>query len=492
VGAAVYGKICENVIKPDDRKTPAFTKEDGVDYVPMKTWKNSLINLLNIAGTGPILGPIQGILFGPIAFILIPIGNILGGSLHDYFSGMLAIRNNGMQMPDLVKKYTNGPVYNLYNVFVCLLMLLVGAVFIYTPGDIAAVQVLGFSGSASDVSTWVVYGVIFIYYIMATMFPIDKLIGRIYPIFGAILLFSAVGIFLGLFVKGYTLPEFTMESLRVGHPAGQKLIPMFFITVACGIVSGFHSTQTAIISRNVTSEKQGRMTFFNMMVLEGFIAMIWAAAAIGAVNRGVTVTEAFAEPLDMLLKAPALVIGVVARDMLGSVGGMIAIVGVIVLPITSGDTALRSLRLMIADYIHLDQKSTRNRLYICLPVFALVIGILYWAKTSPGGFNVLWRYFAWSNQTISIFAFAIISIYLLGKGYQTAAFMSLLPGVWYAFITFTFICNAPIGFNIPMNIAYVLGVIFALVYGALVYTQGNRLRAANTPLEAEPLYGKSF
>lgn len=489
-GAAVYGKICENVIKPDDRKTPAFTKEDGVDYVPMKTWKNSLINLLNIAGTGPILGPIQGILFGPVAFILIPIGNILGGAMHDYFSGMLAIRNNGMQMPDLVKKYTNGPVYNLYNVFVCLLMLLVGAVFIYTPGDIAAVQVLGLSGAATDVSTWVVYAVIFIYYLMATMFPIDQLIGRIYPVFGAILLFSAVGIFGGIFLKGYTLPEFTMESLRVGHPAGQRLIPMFFITVACGIVSGFHSTQTAIISRNVTSEKQGRMTFFNMMVVEGFIAMIWAAAAIGAVNKGITVTEAFPGPLDMLLKAPALVIGTVAHDMLGNVGGMIAILGVIVLPITSGDTALRSLRLMIADYIRLDQKPTRNRIYICVPIFALVVAILYWAKMSPNGFNVLWRYFAWSNQTISLFAFGIITIYMLGKGYQTAAFMSLIPGMWYAFITFTFICNAPMGFRLPMNVAYTLGVIFAVVYGALVYMQGNRIRAAHTPLEAEPVYAK--
>ncbi|MDR0652051.1 MAG: hypothetical protein LBG12_01960, partial [Synergistaceae bacterium] len=225
-------------------------------------------------------------------------------------------------------------------------------------------------------------------------------------------------------------------------------------------------------------------------VLEGFIAMIWAAAAIGVAYRGVTVSSDYPGQLDMLLKAPTLVIGTVARDMLGNIGGMIAILGVIVLPVTSGDTALRSLRLMIADYIHLDQKLTRNRLYICVPVFALVIAILYWAKMSPNGFNTLWRYFAWSNQTISIFAFAIITIYMLGKGYQAAAFMSLLPGMWYAFITFTFICNAPIGFNIPINIAYVLGVIFAFVYGALVYVQGNKVHAGHMPLEAEPVYAK--
>ncbi|MDR1509339.1 MAG: carbon starvation protein A [Synergistaceae bacterium] len=480
-GGFFYGKICEHVIKPDDRKTPAFAKEDGVDYVPMKTWKNSLINLLNIAGTGPVLGPIQGILFGPIAFILIPIGNILGGSMHDYFSGMLALRNGGMQMPDLVKKYTNNVVFNIYNIFICLLMLLVGAVFIYTPGDIASTQVLGFSGKATDVSTWVVYGCIFVYYIAATMFPIDKIIGRIYPIFGAILLFSAVGVFCGIFLKGYQLQEFTLASLSGGHPFSQKLIPMFFITVACGIVSGFHSTQTAIISRNVTNEHQGRITFYNMMVLEGFIAMIWAAAAMGAVSVNITNSE-------QLFKAPAQVIGIVARDMLGSVGGMVAILGVIVLPITSGDTALRSLRLMIADFLRLSQKPLKNRLYISIPVFVLVAVILWLAKTSPDGFNMLWRYFAWSNQTISIFAFAIITIYLLGKGNKTAAFMSLVPGAWYSFITFSFICNAPIGLGLSYNVSMILGAVFAAAYAFLTFRQGVKLHELKAPLEAVAVY----
>ncbi|MDR1651715.1 MAG: carbon starvation protein A [Synergistaceae bacterium] len=478
-GAAVYGKICENVIKPDDRKTPAFTKEDGVDYVPMRTWRNSLINLLNIAGTGPILGPIQGILFGPIAFIIIPIGNILGGAMHDYFSGMLSLRNEGMQMPDLIKKYTNGTVFNIYNIFVCFLMLLVGAVFIYTPGDIAATQVFGFSGAPKETSTWVIYAVIFVYYICATMFPIDKLIGRVYPIFGAILLFSAVGIFACIFSGGYELTNLSWENWRGIHPvAGTRFIPVFFITVACGIVSGFHSTQTAIISRSVTSERQGRLTFYNMMVLEGFIAMIWAAAAMAVMNKGL------ADPST----GPNSVVGIVAKDMLGNIGGVLAILGVIVLPVTSGDTALRSLRLMIADYIHLDQRPVKNRLYICLPVFALVAAILAWAKFSPGGFTVLWRYFAWSNQTISLFAFGIITIYLLGKGHKIAPFMSLLPGAWYAFITFSYICNAKIGLNIPMNISYGLGIAFALAYSVLVYIKGVRLYEAKTPLEAAAVY----
>jgi carbon starvation protein CstA len=289
-GGAIYGRFCEKVFGPDDRETPAYSKQDGVDYVPMKTWKNSLINLLNIAGTGPIIGPIQGILFGPIAFLTIPIGNIIGGSMHDYFCGMICTRDGGTQMPEMVKKYTNKGVFWIYEVFVCLLLLLVGAVFIYTPGDIAATQVFGFDGKPTSVSTWVIYAVIFLYYLIATVFPIDKIIGRIYPIFGGILLFSAVGVFIGLFAKGYPLTELwdnwngTVaygDYFSKGH-----FIPIFFITVACGILSGFHSTQTAIISRTMTSEKEGRTTFYNMMVLEGFIAMVWAAGAMGVYNLG--------------------------------------------------------------------------------------------------------------------------------------------------------------------------------------------------------------
>ena len=334
VGAALYGKFCEKVFGPDDRKTPAYTKNDGVDYVPMKGWKNSLINLLNIAGTGPILGPIQGILFGPIAFITIPIGNIIGGAMHDYFSGMICLRDGGSQMPDMVKKYTNKGVFTVYNVFLCVLLLLVGAVFIYTPGDIAATQVFGLDGAVNNVWTWVIYGAIFVYYLVATVFPIDKIIGRIYPIFGGILLLSAIGIFIMIFVKGYPLVEIWNNTwnydnglisvaygdyFKTGH-----FLPIFFVTVACGILSGFHSTQTAIISRTMKSERQGRNTFYNMMILEGFIAMVWAAGAMGVFNtiQGAAATGATG------------VVGIVCKDALGTVGGIIALLGVIILPIT--------------------------------------------------------------------------------------------------------------------------------------------------------------
>ena len=463
-GAALYGRFCEKVFGPDDRKTPAYTKQDGIDYVPMKGWKNSLINLLNIAGTGPILGPIQGILFGPIAFITIPIGNIIGGAMHDYFSGMICLRDGGTQMPDMVRKYSNKGVYSVYQVFCSLLLLLVGAVFIYTPGDIAAKQVFGFDGAATSVSTWIIYGVIFLYYLIATVFPIDAIIGRIYPVFGAILLFSAIGVFIGIFVQGYPLAEIwnTWNGPVVAYGdyfASNHFIPVFFITVACGILSGFHSTQTAIISRTVKSEKQGRMTFYNMMVIEGFIAMVWAAGAMGVYNLGLQAADA---------SLATDTIGVVCKHLLGSVGGIIALLGVIVLPITSGDTALRALRLTIADSFHIDQTSVKKRLGLSAIIFALVAVILVFAKMNSNGFNVLWRYFAWSNQTLALFAFLAISVWMFMNGKAKYAWMPLIPGGWYAFITVTYIANAKIGFNIPWMGAYIIGIVAAAAYVGIV------------------------
>ena len=476
VGAFLYSKLCEKVFGPDDRKTPAYTKQDGIDYVPMKGWKNALINLLNIAGTGPILGPIQGILFGPIAFITIPIGNIIGGAFHDYFSGMICLRDGGTQMPDMIKKYTNKSVFWIYNVFVCVLLLLVGAVFIYTPGDIAATQVFGFSGKAADVSTWVIYGVIFAYYLAATVFPIDAIIGRIYPIFGAILLFSALGVFVGIFVRGYPLVELWESTWSYNgvfdysaYFAGGHFIPVFFVTVACGILSGFHSTQTAIISRTVKSERQGRTTFYYMMTIEGFIAMVWAAGAMGVYNLGLQEANA---------SLATGTVGIVCKNLLGNVGGIIALLGVIVLPITSGDTALRGLRLTIADTLHIDQSTNGKRLGLSAIIFALVAGILVWAKTSPSGFSILWRYFAWSNQTLALFAFAAITVWMFENGKAKWVWMPLIPGTFYAFITLTFIVNAKIGFNVPWTMAYIVGGILAAAYCAVLIVYGKK-RAVN-------------
>ena len=473
-GAALYGKFCEKVFGPDDRKTPAYTKEDGVDYVPMKGWKNSLINLLNIAGTGPIFGPIQGILFGPIAFITIPIGNIIGGAMHDYFSGMICLRDGGTQMSGMISKYSNKGIYRFYNAFVCLLLLLVGAVFIYTPGDILATGILGFDGLATSVSTWVIYGAIFAYYLVATVFPIDAIIGKIYPIFGGILLFSAVGVFGGIFLKGYPLIDIFDSVWSYNgvfdfkaYFGANHFFPTFFVTVACGILSGFHSTQTAIISRTMKSEKQGRMTFYNMMVLEGFIAMVWAAAAMGVINLGIVSATG---------GATGTVIAV-CKDILGPVGGLIALAGIVVLPITSGDTALRGLRMTVAEVLKIDQSSNGKRLGLSAIIFALVAGILVFAKTNAAGFSILWRYFAWSNQTLSLFAFLAITVWMFENGKKKFAWIPLIPGTFYAFITMSYIFNAKIGFGLAWTPAYIVGGVLAAAYLVCTVWYGNK-RAA--------------
>ena len=487
-GAALYSKLCEHVFGPDDRQTPAYTKQDGVDYVPMRGWKNSLINLLNIAGTGPIIGPIQGILFGPLAFITIPIGNVIGGAMHDYMSGMICLRDGGTQMPDMIKRYSNKGIYAVYNIFLCVLLLLVGAVFVYTPGDIAATQVFMRSGAATDWATWVIYGVIFLYYLVATVFPIDAIIGRIYPVFGAILLFSAVGVFVGIFAKQYPLVEVWEPWIStVVNDAGETItidyqsyfsanhfLPVFFVTVACGILSGFHSTQTAIITRTMKSERQGRTTFYWMMTLEGFIAMVWAAGAMGAYNLGL---QAFDGNL------ATQTIGIVCKDILGNIGGIIAIVGVIVLPITSGDTALRALRLTLADTFHMEQKTNGKRMVLAVPVFILVAAIIVWAKFNSSGFQTLWRYFAWSNQTLSLFAFLAISVWMFENGKSKWVWIPLIPGCFYTFICSCYLATATIGFHLPWNVGYIIGVVLAVAYVVAIIVYGGKrakrvLRAA--------------
>jgi len=480
LGGFLYGKFVEKIFRPDDRMTPAVKLDDGVDFVPMNKWKNALINLLNIAGTGPIFGPIQGILFGPIAFLTIPIGCVISGATHDYLSGMMSLRQDGAQMPGIMKKFLGNKVYHVYNIFLCFLMLLVGAVFTYTPGDLFAGQIAGLDGIS--IWTWVIYAVIMGYYLIATLFPIDKIIGRIYPIFGAVLLFSAVGVFFGLFFKGYELNNIDLSNGFQGlfqmYPmwdaagntgAGTPFIPVFFVTVACGITSGFHSTQCALIGRSIRSEKEGKFTFYWMMILEGFIAMTWAAAAMGIYNRG-------------SLSGATGIVGEVAKDILGPVGGIIAILGVIILPVTSGDTALRSCRLMVADYLHIDQKRKRNRVLVTLGIFIPVIAILIYAKLNAEGFNILWRYFAWANQTIAVFAFAAISIYLSAKrgAPKFAYLISLLPGTFYLFIISAFLLNQKIGFGLPLHISCLIAGCLAMGYFLGVIRAGRKYAEKHT------------
>lgn len=471
VGGYFYGAFCEKTFGPDERETPAITKADGVDFVVMRKWKNSLVNLLNIAGTGPVLGPIQGILFGPVAFITIPIGCVIAGAMHDYFTGMISMRNGGAQMPKLIKKYLGGKVFKAYNIIVWILLLLVGVVFVYTPGDLIVKELIGQAPEFTNPVTWVVYVAIFIYYLVATLFPIDAIIGRIYPVFGAILIASAVGIFGGIVMgKGVNLTNLSFNTNIFGqHPSQLPFVPVFFITVACGILSGFHATQNTLISRTVKSEKEGRTTFFNMMLVEGFIAMCWAAGAMILFNTGTDMST-----------APTLMVGLISRDFLGNVGGILAILGVIVLPITSGDTAFRGLRLMIAEQFNIDQQNYRKRLTLTFAIFIPAFALLVWAKSSPQGFNILWRYFAFTNQFVAIFALAMeaVFLYIYGKNYL----LPLLPGAFYTFVTMSFILHAPIGFGLEQRIlgdpksyviSYALAAVITILYILFVRKHGT-------------------
>ena len=465
VGGAVYGKFCEKVLKPTNENTPAIELNDGVDFVPLSKWRATLVELLNIAGTGPVLGPIQGILFGPVAFITIPVGCVLGGAFHDYMCGMISVRNKGEQMPALVKRFLGQNTYFFYNIFVCLLLILLGTVFIYTPGDLFVSQILKSDVSGLNSTLLIVYAVIFTYYLAATLFPIDKIIGKIYPIFGAVLLLSAVGIFFGLFIHGYPLNEILEKPLFTSHPFGENFIPIFFVTVTCGIVSGFHSTQATIISRTVENEHDGRTVFYNSMIAEGFIAMTWAAGTMGVLNLGIS------SPEDVV-KAAVLIVGAVAKDLLGDIGGIVAVISVIILGITSGDTALRSLRLIIGENLKIDQRKKKNILTLSVIIFASVAVVLFYAKTDGQGFAILWRYFAWANETIVVFAFAMISIYMMKK--SMPYLMALIPGTFYMHVISSYILHAKIGLGLEWNVSYILAGILSAIYMGLIIKFGKK------------------
>ena len=460
-GGFFYSKYVENQLAPDDRETPAVRKADGVDYVVMSEKKNWLINLLNIAGMGPIIGPIQGILFGPIAFLAIPLGCVFAGSVHDYMTGFISMRNGGSQVPKLVGKYIGDGIRKFYNIVIAILLLLTGVVFVYTPGDLIANDILKVGADSNVI--WIIYAVIFAYYIASTVLPIDKLIGRVYPIFGGFLIISAIGVFIGIFIKGSGDLAFKNAGLLAEHPLGQKFIPSFFITVACGILSGFHGSQVTLISRTVKSESEARTTFYSTMIAEGFIAMVWAAGAIVLFSTG-----------KAALDTPGtIMVGQVSKYFMGNVGGLLAVLGVIALPITSGDTAFRSLRLIISEELNIDQKAPSKRAGLSAVLFIPAFAILYFAKTNPNGFNLLWRYFGFTNQFVATFALAVATIYLIdtGKNY----IITLLPGIFYVFIVFSFIINIKgLGLGMPFSIAYPAAGVIAVLYAYFVIKLGKK------------------
>lgn len=445
-GYFTYGLIVDRIMNTRaDAPVPAVTKADGVDFVPMATWKVFLIQFLNIAGLGPIFGAIMGIMFGPAAFLWISLGTIFAGGVHDYLSGVISLRNDGCSLPEIIGHELGTNVKRITIVFSVILLLLVGAVFILTPADLLA----GMTPDYLDTRFWIF--AIFIYYLLATLLPIDKLIGNIYPLFGCALLFMAAGLLSVLLFGDVTIPVSFADTLSVDTSA--SIFPMMFVSIACGAISGFHATQSPMMARCLKSEKLARPVFYGAMVAEGIVALIWAAAAV-AFTGGY---EQLSEYMNTHAGAGALV-NELSRSWLGTFGGVLAVLGVIAAPITTGDTALRSARLMIADFIKLDQKSILKRLSVTIPIFATVFLIMMI------DFQVLWRYFAWSNQTLSVFTLWAITFFL-GRT-RRPYIISLLPAMFMTVISASYLLYAPrpegFGLSLPVSIG-IAAIICALI-----------------------------
>ena len=451
IGYIFYSKYVVKQVEPTDNPTPAYTKGDKIDFVPMGCLKNSLVNLLNIAGIGPIMGAIQGILFGPIAFILIPAGCVFMGGVHDYLTGMISLRNGGAQVPVLINKYLGKGMYNIFVWVVCLSLLLVSAVFIYTSGDLIAEKFFGITDfSFSNPVILAIYICIFAYFILATLFPIDKIIGRFYPFFGILLLAGTFLILAGFFTHGVTLTELDIKHLNL-HPAKVTLIPIFFMTVSCGMLSGFHSTQVTIISRTLKSEYDGKKVFYGMMCLECVIAMVWAAGAMHVYSHNLV-------PADLIGKAN--VINIIANTFLPYYLTFLITVAVVILPITSGDTALRGLRLTLSEIFGFKKSTYKTSLMLMIPITMILAATLFFAKINSRAFFVLWRYFSFSNALMAAGALMVAAMFLKLKNKNF--FIALIPAVFMTFVCLLFILNAKIGFNLNMFYSKILAAVLTL------------------------------
>ncbi|MDR2803368.1 MAG: carbon starvation protein A [Treponema sp.] len=447
-GYMVYGAIVEKVFKIDTgRQTPAVRINDGVDFVVIPVWRATLIQFLNIAGTGPIFGAIAGALWGPAAFAWIVFGCIFAGAVHDFFCGMLSLRNDGATIAELVGKYLGSIPKYIMRVFSVALLIFVGVVFVYTPAQVLNVLIDPENKSIFTIALVIIMA----YYILATILPIDQLIGRIYPIFGAALLIMGIGITITLFVSGEaaTIPEFAFRNL---HPKGSALFPFLFISIACGAISGFHATQSPLMARCLKSEADGRKVFYGAMILEGIVAMIWAAAAIGHFGSQEGLAAA---------GSAASVVTRVSVDLMGVIGGALAVLGVVACPITSGDTAFRSARLAIADALSFNQRPIKNRFIVAIPLFAVGILLVLWSQAGTENFSKIWRYFAWSNQTLATIALWAISAYMAKTG--KLYWMSLVPAVFMTVVVTSYIIVAPEGFRLPYNFGIIFGIVLAAV-----------------------------
>ena len=468
LGYLLYGAFVERAFGPDpNRRTPAIEKADGVDYIVMPTWKVYMIQFLNIAGTGPIFGAIMGAKFGPASYLWIVLGCIFAGAVHDYMCGMLSVRHGGASFPDLVGDYLGKRTQKVMLVFSVVLLLLVGTVFVYSPalilGDIAG------DGTRGSIMLWV--GIIFVYYLIATLLPIDKVIGKIYPVFAVALLFMAVALMVCLFIKWPSLPEVWDGLGGWSEKAGlkdQPIFPCLFITIACGAISGFHATQSPLMARCMKSEKLGRPIFYGSMITEGLVALVWAAVSSWFFFDG----GAAAVGSDTSAAAPTVVTKV-SENWLGLTGGILAILGVVAAPITSGDTAFRSARLIIADFVHLPQKAIGRRLTIAVPLFVASAFLLWYNIADANGFNTVWRYFGWSNQALAVFMLWTATAYFVKKKGGLWYLITLLPALFMTAVCVTFILVDKIGFRLPQSLAPWIGLGTFVIFTILFYLWKN-------------------
>ncbi|MCH4155687.1 MAG: carbon starvation protein A [Muribaculaceae bacterium] len=471
-GYFTYGVIVEKVFGANPKKqTPAYALRDGVDYVPMSTWRVFLVQFLNIAGLGPIFGPILGIMYGTSAYIWIAIGTIFGGAVHDYFSGMISLRSNGISIPEIIGKQLGLPIKQVMRVFALVTLLLLGAVFVINPAKLLFTltgTVFGWG-----LTFWII--VIFVYYVLATLLPIDKLIGNLYPVFGFALLFMAVGLFVCLFTHSGSMPEFTDAGGLCNRQSGSPIFPVMFISIACGAISGFHSTQSPLMARCIKNEKYGRPVFYGAMVAEGIVALIWAAATITFFNKDYSALAVYLKGNE-----PAIFVNTICHDWLGTLGGILAVLGVIAAPITSGDTALRSARLIVADFLHYDQSKVLKRIIISVPIFALAFAIMQM------NWEIMWRYFAWANQTLATFTLWAIAVYMVRECRKYTYLMSLIPAAFMTVVTITYIMFAKEGlqldYNLSLAIAGVATVILLVLFARFLHKQSKQVLRDNVPV----------
>lgn len=464
LGYLVYGRFVDKVFGSDPKRvTPAISKADGIDYIALPTWKVFMIQFLNIAGTGPIFGAIMGAKFGPSSYLWIVLGCIFAGAVHDYLTGMLSLRHGGAGLPEIIGTYLGKTTKGVMLTFTGLLLLLVGAVFVYSPAEI--LKNLAGDGSNTWFMIWV--GIIFAYYIIATMLPIDKIIGKIYPLFAVALLFMAAGLMVGLFVKWPAIPEL-WDGLANRTSAATPIFPCLFITIACGAISGFHATQSPLMARCLKNEKLGRPVFYGSMITEGLVALVWAAVSSyfffdgGAEQVGGSASSS----------APQ-VVELVSKNWLGVIGGILAILGVVAAPITSGDTALRSSRLIIADALKFNQKPIKNRLAISIPIFIIVALLLWFNMANQKGFDNIWGYFGWANQTLAVFSLWAVTVYLTLHKKGLYYLIALVPACFMTAVSITYLLSVKVPL-IPVEDVSTTGLGIFAVSAGLYYFWKNR------------------